>query len=136
MRTKPVTRNLRVKLASHEVDARATRAAEAWQEAHNLKAALKEHNKAENARIGKLFAEHDMLQSVVRERAEERETACIDQYDDDLGMIYTIRDDGTGEKVDERRMSADDRQTDLLEGDKSEGEDDDGDGREMIGGEA
>ena len=32
MRTKNVTRNLRVKLASHEIDTRATRAAEAWQD--------------------------------------------------------------------------------------------------------
>jgi hypothetical protein len=116
MRTKNVTRNLRVKLESHEIDNRATRAAEAWQEAHTLSAELKEHVKEKKAVIGKRFAEHDLLQAVVRERSEEREVPCVDQYDEDLGMVYTLRVD-TGEKVDERRMSEEERQTELLDGD-------------------
>lgn len=124
MRTKNVTRNLRVTLESHEIDARATRAAQAWQEAHNLSASLKEHVKGEKSRIGRLLAEHDLLQEVVRERAEEREVPCVDQYDDDLGMVYTVRAD-TGEQVDERRMSEEDRQTDLLEA-SQEANDEDG----------
>lgn len=119
MRTKNVTRDLRARLESHEVDARATRAAQAWQEAHNLTATLKEHSKKVKAEIGRLFAEHDRLQAVVREREEERPVACVDQYDDELGMIFTLRCD-TGEKVDERRMSEEDRQTSLLEADEAD----------------
>lgn len=120
MRTKPATRKLRVRLDSHEVDARATRAAEAWQEAHHLAAELKEYQKAEKAKIGRLFAEHDLLQAVVRERSEEREVKCEEHYDDELGLVTTFRVD-TGEQVGEpRRMSEDERQTELLEGEASD----------------
>jgi hypothetical protein len=113
MRTKNVTRNLPNTLGPEEIDAIATRGAEARQEALQREENLKAYVKEEKGKIEVLWAQHGHAQNVVLARAEERETPCIESYDEETGLIYTTRAD-TGEKVDERRMAEEDRQTELL----------------------
>lgn len=113
MRTKNVTRNLPVALGPEEIDQIATKGAEARHEAIQAEADLKAYSKEEKGRIGKLWEAHNRAQGVILTREIEREVPCIDQYEDETGMIYTVRID-TSEKVDERRMSEEERQTELL----------------------
>lgn len=131
MRTVTVTRTLPVKLDSFEIDELATRMAQAWREAREKEDELKEHKNKVKAEIGELYAEHDHLAAVVRERQEDREVECLDQYDYVLGMIITVRKD-TGEKVDERRMSEEERQTNLLEEDAQGGPADEAERVEQV----
>jgi hypothetical protein len=114
MNTKKVTRSILTALGPLEIDEIATQAAKDFNEAQVRKKELPLYVSQEKANIDKLFEAHDRAQDQIRNRRAERETPCLDQYDYELGMIFTIRDDGTGEKVDERRMSEAERQTELL----------------------
>lgn len=61
------------------------------------------------AKINKIVADSRVLSRKVSTRKEERQVECDREFDYTKGMVYTVRMD-TGETIDQRKMTEDEKQ--------------------------
>lgn len=96
-------------LTDDEIRDRSHKAAHILGDRDNLEAQLKEYVGGEKSRIKRMDGEHRRLSAEVRERVTEREVKCERRYNYRLGTVTDVRLD-TGESLNERPMSAEERQ--------------------------
>jgi len=108
LETRPTTRTLRCELSRDDLLAKADRAAHIVAEHDRRQAELDNAKKQAKAEIDRLEAEYRSLSVQIRDRAEYRKVDCDETRNYRTWSIVVTRKD-TGESVDERAMTLDER---------------------------
>src|SRR6185295_19803313 len=108
-----VERTLACKLSKHEVADRALRAAHLIQTRDNVELEAKASQGRSKAHIKQLEADIRLLSAEIRDETTDRLVQCEERKDFARNAVETVRLD-TNEKIDERPMTALERQGELF----------------------